>query len=133
MEISWQDNSINYLDFLRALEKSSPSRPQSADKEDSSPVNFAALSPELIVRSIQEVVGSAQPALLQVGGLHVPCRGNWAPPADAPPTGPAHLAPSPGVRSSGWGGSSEAVLRPFSLLRDSAPGCNQRGQRSVSS
>ncbi|XP_047405214.1 EF-hand calcium-binding domain-containing protein 6 isoform X2 [Sciurus carolinensis] len=63
--ISWQDNSVNYLDFLRELEKSKSSRPESREKEESLPVNFSTLNPEEIVRNIQEVVDSAQPALVK--------------------------------------------------------------------
>uniref|UniRef100_I3M3I3 EF-hand calcium-binding domain-containing protein 6 n=1 Tax=Ictidomys tridecemlineatus TaxID=43179 RepID=I3M3I3_ICTTR len=68
--ISQQDNSVNYLDFLRALEKralekSQLGSPQSRDQEGSLPINFSTLSPEEIVRNMQEAVESAQPALLQ--------------------------------------------------------------------
>uniref|UniRef100_A0A8C9PG84 EF-hand calcium-binding domain-containing protein 6 n=1 Tax=Spermophilus dauricus TaxID=99837 RepID=A0A8C9PG84_SPEDA len=60
-----QDNSVNYLDFLRALEKSQLGSPRSRDPEGSLPINFSTLNPEEIVKNIQEAVESAQPALLQ--------------------------------------------------------------------
>ncbi|XP_048658972.1 LOW QUALITY PROTEIN: EF-hand calcium-binding domain-containing protein 6 [Marmota marmota marmota] len=63
--ISRQDNPVNYLDFLRALEKSQLGRPQSRDQEGSLPINVSTLNPEEIVKNIQEAVESAQPALLQ--------------------------------------------------------------------
>ncbi|XP_005606820.3 EF-hand calcium-binding domain-containing protein 6 isoform X1 [Equus caballus] len=61
--ISWHDNSINYLDFLKAVENSKPTRPQPEEKEESTPINFATLNPEDILKSIQEVVASSGPAL----------------------------------------------------------------------
>ncbi|KAF7463266.1 hypothetical protein GHT09_010048 [Marmota monax] len=70
--ISRQDNSVNYLDFLRALERSQLGRPQSRDQEGRLPINFSTLNPEEIVKNIQEAVESAQPALLQVG-----CESAW--------------------------------------------------------
>ncbi|KAM6162198.1 EF-hand calcium-binding domain-containing protein 6 [Erethizon dorsatum] len=59
------DNTINYLDFLRALEKSKTTRLQPKEKEERGPINFAALNPEEVVKSIQEVVSTSQPALSQ--------------------------------------------------------------------
>lgn len=64
--ISWHDNSINYLDFLKAVENSKPTRPQPEEKEESTPINFATLNPEDILKSIQEVVASSGPALSMV-------------------------------------------------------------------
>uniref|UniRef100_A0A8C9EF00 EF-hand calcium-binding domain-containing protein 6 n=1 Tax=Phocoena sinus TaxID=42100 RepID=A0A8C9EF00_PHOSS len=61
--ISWHGNSINYLDFLRAVENSKPTKPQPQEKEESVPVNFATLSPEEVLENIQEVVASSSPAL----------------------------------------------------------------------
>lgn len=63
--ISWRDNCVNYLDFLRGVENSQPTRPQPKEKEDSMPVNFATLNLE-IVKSIQEVVASSDLALSTV-------------------------------------------------------------------
>ncbi|XP_033622077.1 EF-hand calcium-binding domain-containing protein 6 isoform X5 [Fukomys damarensis] len=59
------DNAINYLDFLRALENSKTTRPQPKEKEESVPISFSTLSPEEVVKNIQEVVSSSHPALLQ--------------------------------------------------------------------
>ncbi|XP_005379502.1 PREDICTED: EF-hand calcium-binding domain-containing protein 6 isoform X2 [Chinchilla lanigera] len=59
------DSTINYLDFLRALEKGKASRPQPREKEESVPVNFSTVNPEAVVKSIQEVVSASQLALLQ--------------------------------------------------------------------
>ncbi|XP_004438095.1 PREDICTED: EF-hand calcium-binding domain-containing protein 6 [Ceratotherium simum simum] len=57
--ISWHDNSINYLDFLRAVENSKPTRPQPEEKEECVPINFATLNPEEVLKSVQEVVASS--------------------------------------------------------------------------
>ncbi|XP_023558316.1 EF-hand calcium-binding domain-containing protein 6 [Octodon degus] len=59
------DNTINYLDFLRALENSKAARPQPKEKEEAMPTNFSTLSLEAVVRHIQEVVSTAQLALVQ--------------------------------------------------------------------
>ncbi|XP_004771223.2 EF-hand calcium-binding domain-containing protein 6 isoform X2 [Mustela putorius furo] len=61
--ISWHDNSFNYLDFLKAVESSKPTRPQPKEKEENTPVNFSTLDPEEIVKNIQEVVASSDVAL----------------------------------------------------------------------
>ncbi|XP_072829749.1 EF-hand calcium-binding domain-containing protein 6 isoform X6 [Vicugna pacos] len=61
--ISCHDNSINYLDFLRAVENSKPTKPQPQEKEQGMSINFAALSPEEVLKNIQEVVASSSPAL----------------------------------------------------------------------
>ncbi|XP_055252064.1 EF-hand calcium-binding domain-containing protein 6 isoform X2 [Moschus berezovskii] len=61
--IGWHNNSINYLDFLRAVENSKPTRPQSQEKEESMPINFAALNPEEVLKNIQEVVAASNLAL----------------------------------------------------------------------
>ncbi|XP_057599313.1 EF-hand calcium-binding domain-containing protein 6 [Hippopotamus amphibius kiboko] len=61
--ISWRENSISYLDFLRAVEKSKPARPPPQEKEESVPINFALLGPEEVLKNIQEVVTSSSPAL----------------------------------------------------------------------
>nr|XP_013008613.1 EF-hand calcium-binding domain-containing protein 6 [Cavia porcellus] len=59
------DNTINYLDFLRALESSKAARPQREEKEDAVPINFSTLNPEEVVKSVQEVVSTSQQALSQ--------------------------------------------------------------------
>ncbi|KAM7243624.1 hypothetical protein CapIbe_004232 [Capra ibex] len=61
--IGWHNNSINYLDFLRAVENSKPTGPQSQEKEESMPINFAALNPEEVLKNIQEVVAASSLAL----------------------------------------------------------------------
>ncbi|CAK6444005.1 unnamed protein product [Pipistrellus nathusii] len=61
--ISWQNNSINYLDFLRAVEDNKPSGPEPRESEAAVPVNFAKLSPEEILKSVQRVVAASGPAL----------------------------------------------------------------------
>ncbi|XP_036720560.1 EF-hand calcium-binding domain-containing protein 6 [Balaenoptera musculus] len=61
--IGWHGNSISYLDFLRAVENSEPTRPQPQEKEESVPISFATLSPEELLKNIQEVVASSSPAL----------------------------------------------------------------------
>lgn len=66
MGIICHDNTINYLDFLRALESSKAARPQREEKEDAVPINFSTLNPEEVVKSVQEVVSTSQQALSQV-------------------------------------------------------------------
>ncbi|XP_007974216.3 EF-hand calcium-binding domain-containing protein 6 isoform X2 [Chlorocebus sabaeus] len=61
--VSRHDNSINYLDFLRAVENSKSTGAQPKEKEESMPINFATLNPQEVVRKIQEVVESSQLAL----------------------------------------------------------------------
>ncbi|XP_023113343.2 EF-hand calcium-binding domain-containing protein 6 isoform X2 [Felis catus] len=60
--IRWHDNSFNYLDFLKAVENSEPTRPPPRDKEGA-PLTFATLDPAEVVKSIQEVVDSSNAAL----------------------------------------------------------------------
>lgn len=64
--IGWHNNSINYLDFLRAVENSKPTKPQCQEKEESMPINFAALNPEEVLKNIQEVVAASSLALSMV-------------------------------------------------------------------
>nr|KAF6368257.1 EF-hand calcium binding domain 6 [Myotis myotis] len=61
--ISWQNNSINYLDFLRAVEGGSPSGAEPKESEAGVPVNFAKLSPEEVLKNVQKVVAASGPAL----------------------------------------------------------------------
>uniref|UniRef100_A0A2K5D676 EF-hand calcium-binding domain-containing protein 6 n=1 Tax=Aotus nancymaae TaxID=37293 RepID=A0A2K5D676_AOTNA len=61
--VCWRDNSINYLNLLRALENSKSTGAQPKEKEESMPINFATLNPQEVVRRIQEVVEFSQPAL----------------------------------------------------------------------
>ncbi|VFV35654.1 ef-hand calcium-binding [Lynx pardinus] len=60
--IRWHDNSFNYLDSLKAVESSEPTRPPPREKEGA-PLTFATLDPAEVVKSIQEVVGSSGAAL----------------------------------------------------------------------
>ncbi|KAM7115087.1 EF-hand calcium-binding domain-containing protein 6 isoform 2-T2 [Molossus nigricans] len=53
--ISWQNDSVNYLDFLRAVENSQPSGPELID--------FAKLGAEEVLKSVQQVVASSGLAL----------------------------------------------------------------------
>nr|XP_012613166.1 EF-hand calcium-binding domain-containing protein 6 isoform X2 [Microcebus murinus] len=64
-EISWHDNSVSYADFLEALENSMPARAQPREEEESPPINFSTLTPEELVKNIQEVVEFSQPDLLK--------------------------------------------------------------------
>ncbi|KAM5333804.1 EF-hand calcium-binding domain-containing protein 6 isoform 2-T2 [Glossophaga mutica] len=61
--INWQNNCINYLDFLRAVENSKPPRPESKEKEAGVPVDFARLRPEEVLKNVQRVVAACSPAL----------------------------------------------------------------------
>uniref|UniRef100_A0A8D0WNA0 EF-hand calcium-binding domain-containing protein 6 n=1 Tax=Sus scrofa TaxID=9823 RepID=A0A8D0WNA0_PIG len=61
--ISWHDNSISYLDFLRAVENSKTTRPQPREKKERVPLDFATLNPEEVLKSIQEVVAASGQAL----------------------------------------------------------------------
>ncbi|XFG00947.1 hypothetical protein AB1E19_004571 [Capra hircus] len=81
--IGWHNNSINYLDFLRAVENSKPTRPQSQEKEESVPINFAALNPEEVLKNIQEVVAASSLALSMTAV-------EWA---EKMPRGPRPLSP----------------------------------------
>ncbi|XP_075819634.1 EF-hand calcium-binding domain-containing protein 6 [Microtus pennsylvanicus] len=64
--ISVHNNCINPLDFLRALEISKTSKAQPKEREECSPrTNFSKLNPEEVVKSMQAVVESSQPALLK--------------------------------------------------------------------
>lgn len=60
-----QNNSINYLDFLSALESSKPSA-QPEGEDEAVPVDFATLNPEEVLRSVRKVVASCGPALSTV-------------------------------------------------------------------
>uniref|UniRef100_H0WJE7 EF-hand calcium-binding domain-containing protein 6 n=1 Tax=Otolemur garnettii TaxID=30611 RepID=H0WJE7_OTOGA len=62
--IGWPNNSVSYPDFWRALENSKP-RPPAKEKEENLLVDFSTLPPEEVVRTIQDVVDSAHPALLK--------------------------------------------------------------------
>ncbi|XP_063560795.1 EF-hand calcium-binding domain-containing protein 6 isoform X4 [Gorilla gorilla gorilla] len=61
--VSRHDNTINYLDFLRAVENSKSTGAQPKEKEQSMPISFATLNPQEVVRKIQEVVEFFQLAL----------------------------------------------------------------------
>ncbi|XP_069909117.1 EF-hand calcium-binding domain-containing protein 6 isoform X3 [Oryctolagus cuniculus] len=64
--VSLHDNSINLADFLRALESGRPG-PEPPDKEEDGGVvvDFSTVTLPEVVRSVQQVVGSCQPALSQ--------------------------------------------------------------------
>lgn len=66
MGISWQNNSIHYLDFLRAVEGGTPSGAEPKESEAGVPVNFAKLSPEEVLKNVQKVVAASGPALATV-------------------------------------------------------------------
>nr|KAF6494659.1 EF-hand calcium binding domain 6 [Rousettus aegyptiacus] len=60
--ICLQNNSINYLDFLRAMENSKLST-QPKEEEEAVPIDFATLNPEEVLKNVQKVVASCGPAL----------------------------------------------------------------------
>lgn len=60
-----QNNSINYLDFLRAMENSKLST-QPKEEEEAVPIDFATLNPEEVLKNVQKVVASCGPALSTV-------------------------------------------------------------------
>lgn len=66
MGVSWQNNSINYLDFLRAVECSTPPGPEPKESEAGMPVNFSKLSSEEVLKNVQKVVAASSPALATV-------------------------------------------------------------------
>ncbi|XP_036884383.1 EF-hand calcium-binding domain-containing protein 6 [Sturnira hondurensis] len=61
--ISCQNNGINHLDFLRAVENSKPPSPESKEKEAGVPISFERLRPEEVLKSVQKVVAASAPAL----------------------------------------------------------------------
>ncbi|XP_071077203.1 EF-hand calcium-binding domain-containing protein 6 isoform X3 [Desmodus rotundus] len=61
--ISWQNNSISYLDFLRAMESCKPPGPELKGKEAGLPINFAGLHLEEVLKNVQNVVAASTPAL----------------------------------------------------------------------
>ncbi|XP_045691090.1 EF-hand calcium-binding domain-containing protein 6 [Phyllostomus hastatus] len=61
--ISWQNNCVNYLDFLRAVEGSRPPRPESKEREAGVPASFERLRPEDVLKNVQKVVAASGPAL----------------------------------------------------------------------
>ncbi|XP_051045475.1 EF-hand calcium-binding domain-containing protein 6 [Phodopus roborovskii] len=65
--ISVHNNCINPQDLLRALETNKTSKAQPKEKEESTPppINFSRLNPEEVVKSMQVLVDSSQPALLK--------------------------------------------------------------------
>ncbi|KAM6216502.1 EF-hand calcium-binding domain-containing protein 6 [Rhynchocyon petersi] len=63
LDISFQNNFVNCLDFLKAVDSDKPARLATGEKEENKPVNFASLSPEEVPRKVQEVVDSSQEAL----------------------------------------------------------------------
>ncbi|XP_012590558.1 PREDICTED: EF-hand calcium-binding domain-containing protein 6 [Condylura cristata] len=61
--IPWRNDCINYLDFLQAVENSKPTKPQPDTKEEPAPVDFSTLSPEEVLKNVQEVVAASELAL----------------------------------------------------------------------
>ncbi|XP_053518237.1 EF-hand calcium-binding domain-containing protein 6 isoform X2 [Artibeus jamaicensis] len=61
--ISRQNNCINHLDFLRAVENSKPPRPESEETAADVPVSFERLRPEEVLKNVQKVVAASGPAL----------------------------------------------------------------------
>lgn len=66
LDISVHNNHIDPVEFLRALEISWASKPHPKEKEESSPVSFSRLTPDEVIKTMQEVVESSQPALVKV-------------------------------------------------------------------
>lgn len=60
------NNHIDPVELLRALEISWVSKAHPKEKEESSPINFSRLTPDEVVKSMQEIVESSQPALVKV-------------------------------------------------------------------
>ncbi|XP_055483217.1 EF-hand calcium-binding domain-containing protein 6 [Psammomys obesus] len=65
LDISVQNNCINSVDFLRALETSRTSKAEPKEKEESSPIIFSKLTQEEVVKNMQAVVDACQPALFK--------------------------------------------------------------------
>lgn len=66
MDVSVHNNCINSIDFLRALEMSKTSKAEAKEKEEILPINFSKLTQEEVVKNMQAVVDSCQPALVKV-------------------------------------------------------------------
>lgn len=64
--ISWQNDSVDYLDFLRAVENSQPSGPEPEETDKAVLINFAKLGVEEVLKNIQKIVASSGPALSEV-------------------------------------------------------------------
>lgn len=60
------NNYIDPVDFLRALEITWASRTHPKEKEESLPISFSRLTPDEVIKSMQEAVESSQPALVKV-------------------------------------------------------------------
>nr|XP_045007771.1 EF-hand calcium-binding domain-containing protein 6 isoform X10 [Jaculus jaculus] len=59
-----ENNYVNHLDFLKALENySKPRRAQAGDREEDAPTNFSTLNLEELVKSVQGVVNASQQPL----------------------------------------------------------------------
>nr|XP_034372681.1 EF-hand calcium-binding domain-containing protein 6 isoform X1 [Arvicanthis niloticus] len=65
LDISVHNNHIDPVEFLRALEISWASKAHPKEKEESSPINFSRLTPDEVIKSMQEIVESSQPALVK--------------------------------------------------------------------
>lgn len=66
MGISVHNSCIHPLDLLRALEIHRTSKAQPKEKDEGTPVNFSKLNPEEVVKNMQAIVDSSQPALVKV-------------------------------------------------------------------
>lgn len=60
------NNYIDPVEFLRALEINWASKAHPKEKEESSPINFSRLTPDEVMKGMQETVESSQPALVKV-------------------------------------------------------------------
>ncbi|XP_028644602.1 EF-hand calcium-binding domain-containing protein 6 isoform X3 [Grammomys surdaster] len=65
LDVGVHNNHIDPVEFLRALEVSWASRAHPKEKEESSPINFSRLTPDEVLKSMQEIVESSQPALVK--------------------------------------------------------------------
>ncbi|XP_052017325.1 EF-hand calcium-binding domain-containing protein 6 isoform X2 [Apodemus sylvaticus] len=65
LDVGVHSNYIDPVEFLRALEISWTSKARPKEKEESSPINFSRLTPDEVMKSMQEVVETSQPALLK--------------------------------------------------------------------
>ncbi|XP_031207134.1 EF-hand calcium-binding domain-containing protein 6 isoform X2 [Mastomys coucha] len=65
LDVSVHNNYIDPVDFLRALEITWASRTHPKEKEENLPVSFSRLTPDEVIKSMQEAVESSQPALVK--------------------------------------------------------------------
>ncbi|XP_017172281.1 EF-hand calcium-binding domain-containing protein 6 isoform X4 [Mus musculus] len=67
LDVSVHNNHIDPVEFLRALEISWASKARPKEKEESSPppISFSKVTPDEVIKTMQEVVESSQPALVE--------------------------------------------------------------------